>query len=54
MDMHKFNKSKFPQGDPDARLGFMAMKRKTKHFKEQQLELFDTSCASLPVEEAFR
>jgi len=40
----KFDKSKFPQGDPDARLGFMAIKRKTKHSKERQLEFFNTSC----------
>jgi len=39
----KFDKTKFPQGDPDARLGFMAMKRKPKHSKERQLEIFDTS-----------
>jgi len=40
----KFDKNKFPQGDPDARLGFMAIKRKTNRSKERQLEFFDTSC----------
>jgi len=37
----KFNKAKFPKGDPDARLGFMALKKLVKHSKEQQLELFN-------------
>ncbi|MCG2707902.1 MAG: transposase [Candidatus Omnitrophica bacterium] len=36
----KFDKTKFPQGDPDARLGFMMLQKYTKHTKEQQLELF--------------
>lgn len=36
----KFDKTKFPQGDPDARLGFLMLQRYTKHTKEQQLELF--------------
>ena len=37
----KFNKARFPKGDPDARLGFMALKKLPKHSKEQQLELFN-------------
>lgn len=37
----KFDKTKLPQGDPDARLGFMALKKLKKHFKERQLELFN-------------
>ena len=39
----KFDKTKFPQGDPDARLGFMMLQKYTKHSKEQQLELFKPS-----------
>ena len=39
----KFDKTKFPQGDPDARLGFMMLQKYTKHSKEQQLELFKSS-----------
>ena len=39
----KFDKTKFPQGDPDARLGFMMLQKYTKHTKEQQLELFKSS-----------
>jgi hypothetical protein len=38
----KFDKTKFPQGDPDARLGFMMLQKYTKHSKEQQLELFNS------------
>lgn len=37
----KFNKAKFPKGDLDARLGFMALKKIAMHSKEQQLELFN-------------
>ena len=36
----RFDKTKFPKGDPDARLGFMSMQNKPNNFKEQQLELF--------------
>lgn len=39
----KFDKTKFPQGDPDARLGFMMLQKYTKNSKEQQLELFKPS-----------
>lgn len=39
----KFDKTKFPQGDPDARLGFMSVQNKPKHSKEQQLQLFKSS-----------
>lgn len=39
----KFDKTKFPQGDPEARLGFMAIKRQSRHSKERQLELFNIS-----------
>ncbi|MBU4345925.1 MAG: transposase [Candidatus Omnitrophica bacterium] len=41
----KFDKTKFPQGDPDARLGFMAHQKYAKHSNEQQLELFKSSGA---------
>ena len=39
----KFDKTKLPQGDPDARLGFMSLQKLTKHSKEQQLEFFNPS-----------
>jgi hypothetical protein len=39
----KFDKTKFPQGDPDARLGFMSLQYKAKYSKERQLEFFKTS-----------
>lgn len=38
----KFDKTKFPQGDPDARLGFMALKKHPGHSKEQHIELFES------------
>lgn len=38
----KFDKTKFPQGDPDARTGFMPFVNRPKHSKEQQLELSNT------------
>lgn len=38
----KFDKTKFPQGDPDARMGFMSFVSYPKHSKERQLELFDS------------
>lgn len=39
----KFNKTKYPKGDPDARLGFMLLQKVSQHSKEQQLELFNSS-----------
>ncbi len=39
----KFDKTKLPQGDPDARLGVMTTTNKAKYSKEQQLEFFKTS-----------
>lgn len=39
----KFDKTKLPQGDPDARLGFMSVQKLTKYSKEQQLEFFNPS-----------
>jgi len=39
----KFDKTKHPQGDPDARLGFMLLQNVSKHSKEQQLELFNSA-----------
>lgn len=39
----KFDKTKHPQGDPDARLGFMRKQKPIKHFKEQQSEFFNLS-----------
>jgi len=39
----KFDKTKFPQGDPDARLGVMATSNKAKYLKERQLEFFKAS-----------
>jgi len=37
----KFDKTKLPQGDLDARLGFMSLQKFTKHYKKRELELFD-------------
>lgn len=39
----KFDKTKFPQGDPDARLGFMSLQKLKSNSKEQQLDLFQSS-----------
>jgi len=39
----KFDKTRFPQGDPDARLGFMSLQKVKANSKEQQLELFPPS-----------
>lgn len=39
----KFDKTKLPQGDPDARLGFMSLQRIKSNSKEQQLDLFQAS-----------
>lgn len=39
----KFDKTKFPKGDPDARLGFMTIEFPIRHSKERQLELFKSS-----------
>jgi hypothetical protein len=42
----KFDKTKLPQGDPDARLGFMSFQKLIKHSKEQQLEFFTPSSSN--------
>jgi transposase len=36
----KFDKTKFPQGDLDARMGFMSFVNRARHSKERQLEFF--------------
>jgi len=39
----KFDKTKFPKGDPDARLGFMSLQKLKSNSKEQQADLFQSS-----------